>query len=123
MMASSVRRAPQTVRQSRCGLTPFGAKSADREDPERELRLDEDHQRVAQHAVICHSVGYRIFLHLGHVDVHVCNVHKHCHTGPVLSVDAAPDVVFADGSVAFFALWPVKPWPCVLRFGSGVFGC
>jgi hypothetical protein len=47
----------------------------ERRDLGRELRLDEDHQGVGQHAVIRHRLGGRLGLHPGHEGVHVGNVH------------------------------------------------
>lgn len=36
--------------------------------------------------------------------VHVCNVHKHCHSGPVLWVNEGPDVSDTEGPEDLFAL-------------------
>ena len=51
------------------------------------LRLYEDHQSVADHAVICHRLGHRLGLHRGHESIHIGNIHQYRRSGRVLRVD------------------------------------
>jgi hypothetical protein len=53
----------------------------------KKLRLDENHQALGHHAVICHGLGSRLGLHRAHYGVHVGNVHEQCNSGRVLRVD------------------------------------
>src|SRR5665213_519752 len=80
-----------------------------------ELRLDEDHQGLRQHAVVRHRLAHRgVVLHRLHHDVQVCDVHQDSDLGRVLRIDERADVRDAERSEHLFTLGRGEPVVLVL---------
>src|SRR5579872_4200528 len=86
------------------------------------LRLDEDHQRLGQHAVMGHRFGRPFGLHRSHENIHIGHIHEHRYPGRVLRVDEPPDVGDPERPEELLALCRGKPAVLVLHIVVANYG-